>query len=178
MGIREMIYEARRAKIREERTKQAFAGAVGLLTGALVGILLAPQSGEETREQIVNATKDAGNLVAEKSKQAGRYVSDKANQVYEVIMEKSGEYGDVIKEKYQGLKSNAMTELRPVAEAAEELKDDAKKELHEKKEDAKEKAEEVKDKAKAVKEDVKEGAEKVKKDVQETAKEVKKDIKK
>ena len=160
MGIREMIYEARRAKIREERTKQAFAGAVGLLTGALVGILLAPQSGEETREQIVNATKDAGNLVAEKSKQAGRYVSDKANQAYEVIMEKSGEYGDAIKEKYQGLKSNAMTELRPVAEAAEELKDDAKKELHEKKED------------------VKEGAEKVKKDVQETAKEVKKDIKK
>ena len=62
MGLRDMIYEAKRAKVREERKKQALATAAGTLTGVLVGILFASQSGKETRDQIALIAKDATQI--------------------------------------------------------------------------------------------------------------------
>ena len=62
-----------------------FAGfVVGAAVGAVAGILLAPQSGEETRE-----------LIAEKSKD----LKDKANEIMANLQEK----GDELIEKVQKL---------------------------------------------------------------------------
>ena len=120
MGLRDMIYEARRAKVREERKKQALATAAGTLAGVLVGILFAPQSGKETREQIALTAKDTSEKVMEKSKEAGKYVKEKASDAYEIIMDKQEEFRNSIKEKYQDFVDHGMTELSPVLNDIEE----------------------------------------------------------
>ena len=48
----------------------------GIGVGALVGILYAPKSGKETREDIASGARDGAEFVRAKSKQAADYASD------------------------------------------------------------------------------------------------------
>jgi len=68
---------------------------VGGALGALAGILLAPQSGEETREMLNDASKD----VAKKTDRTVKDIQDKADSVVSEMQEK----GDEIMEKIQTL---------------------------------------------------------------------------
>ncbi|MCC0764041.1 YtxH domain-containing protein [Clostridioides sp. ES-S-0006-03] len=66
MNLSKKIEDKRKAKQRAEKAKQAkiaTAGVVlGAVTGAVGGVLLAPKSGKETREDI----KDASQQIADK----------------------------------------------------------------------------------------------------------------
>lgn len=66
MSLSKKIEDKRKAKQRAEKIKQAkvaTAGVVlGAVTGAVSGVLLAPKSGKETREDI----KDASQQIVEK----------------------------------------------------------------------------------------------------------------
>lgn len=66
MNLTKKIEDKRKAKQRAEKVKKAkiaTAGVVlGAVTGAVSGVLLAPKSGKETREDI----KDASQQIAEK----------------------------------------------------------------------------------------------------------------
>ncbi|MCC0637401.1 MULTISPECIES: YtxH domain-containing protein [unclassified Clostridioides] len=66
MSLSKKIEDKRKAKQRAEKAKQAkiaTAGVVlGAVTGAVGGVLLAPKSGKETREDI----KDASQQIADK----------------------------------------------------------------------------------------------------------------
>ncbi|CZR97252.1 MULTISPECIES: YtxH domain-containing protein [unclassified Clostridioides] len=66
MSLSKKIEDKRKAKQRAEKVKQAkvaTAGVVlGAVTGAVSGVLLAPKSGKETREDI----KDASQQIVEK----------------------------------------------------------------------------------------------------------------
>ncbi|MBY2478015.1 YtxH domain-containing protein [Clostridioides difficile] len=66
MSLSKKIEDKRKAKQRAEKIKQAkvaTAGVVlGAITGAVSGVLLAPKSGKETREDI----KDASQQIVEK----------------------------------------------------------------------------------------------------------------
>lgn len=78
---------------------------VGGAIGAIAGILLAPQSGEETREMLSDASKD----VVKKADKTVKDIQEKADVVVSDIQKK----GDEIMDKIQGLinkqKSNTAT---------------------------------------------------------------------
>lgn len=68
---------------------------VGGAVGAIAGILLAPQSGEETRELLNDASKD----VVKKTDKTIKEIQDKADTVVSDVQKK----GDEIMEKIQSL---------------------------------------------------------------------------
>ena len=68
---------------------------VGGAIGALAGVLLAPKSGEETRQMIADSTKDAMRRADETVKQ----IQTKADDVVSDMQKK----GDEIREKLQNL---------------------------------------------------------------------------
>lgn len=73
-----------------------FTGVViGAAIGAIAGILLAPQSGEETREKISEMAKDA----AEKTEKTVKDIQEKADSIVSDMQEK----GDEIISKIQDL---------------------------------------------------------------------------
>lgn len=68
---------------------------VGGALGAIAGVLLAPQSGEETRELLNDASKD----VVEKTDKTVKEIQDKADFVVSDLQKK----GDEIMDKIQSL---------------------------------------------------------------------------
>ena len=79
---------------------------VGGALGALAGILLAPQSGEETRELLSDASKD----VVKKTDKTVKDIQDKADTVVSDLQKK----GDEIMEKIQSIINKQKDE--PVGE--------------------------------------------------------------
>lgn len=75
---------------------------VGGALGALAGVLLAPQSGEETRDFLCDASKD----VAKKTDKTVKEIQDKADTVVSDLQQK----GDEIMEKIQTLINKQKSE--------------------------------------------------------------------
>lgn len=75
---------------------------VGGTLGAIAGVLLAPQSGEETRELLCDASKDA----IQKTDKTVKEIQDKADMVVSDLQQK----GDEIMEKIQCLINKQKTE--------------------------------------------------------------------
>ena len=76
---------------------------VGGALGALAGILLAPQSGEETREILSDASKD----VAKKTDKTVKDIQEKADAVVSDLQQKS----DEIMEKINALINKQKDEI-------------------------------------------------------------------
>ena len=84
-----------------------FAGCViGGALGALAGVLLAPQSGEESRELLNDVSKD----VVKKTDKTVKDIQDKADDVVSDMQKK----GDEIMEKIQSLINKQKTSEEPV----------------------------------------------------------------
>ncbi len=62
----------------------------GLGVGALVGILYAPKTGKETREDLANSARESAEFVRTKSKQAADYAGD----LYDKSKHYAGDYAD------------------------------------------------------------------------------------
>ncbi|WP_373599956.1 YtxH domain-containing protein [Paraclostridium bifermentans] len=81
MNLAQKIEQKRKAKKIAERNKKmkiASAGiAAGVTAGALGGILLAPKSGKETREDIKGKSKEVANTINEKTKEAKSNLDEK-----------------------------------------------------------------------------------------------------
>lgn len=75
---------------------------VGGALGAVAGILLAPQSGEETREMLNDASQD----VIKKTDKTVKEIQDKADVVVSDLQKK----GDEIMDKIQSLINKQKTE--------------------------------------------------------------------
>ena len=62
MSVMDLIEKGKRARRRKQREKAlktaAIGAAVGVTVGAVAGVLLAPKSGKETREDLANAAKE------------------------------------------------------------------------------------------------------------------------
>lgn len=76
---------------------------VGAAIGAIAGVLLAPQSGEQTREAIGNMAKD----VADKTDKTVKDIQDKADSIVSDMQEK----GDEILNKIQALINKQKDEM-------------------------------------------------------------------
>ena len=77
--------------------------AIGTAIGAIAGVLLAPQSGEETREALGSMAKD----VAKKTDRTVKDIQDKADSIVSDMQEK----GDEIIEKIQELINKQKEEI-------------------------------------------------------------------
>ena len=75
---------------------------VGGAIGAITGLLLAPQSGEETREWLNDASKD----ITEKTDKTVKEIQEKADTVVSDLQEKS----DELVEKIQNLINQQKSE--------------------------------------------------------------------
>ena len=61
----------------------------GIVAGVATALLLAPQSGDRTREQIKDTASDLGNTVSDKSKELGKATKDQVNNVKDQVKEKT-----------------------------------------------------------------------------------------
>lgn len=64
--------------------------ATGVITGAVAGLLFAPQSGKKTRQKIKDEASNFGNQIGEKSKEIGETTKDQLNNVKDKVREKTG----------------------------------------------------------------------------------------
>ncbi len=71
----------------------------GLGVGALVGVLYAPKSGRETREDIAAGAREGADYVRVRGKQAAEYAGD----IYEKGKQYAGEYADKGRQQWDSL---------------------------------------------------------------------------
>lgn len=95
--VKKYLEEKRKRARREENLKTAknvaVGTAIGTFIGAITGILFAPKSGKETREDIANKTKEvAGNI------------KEAVNEQMEVAKKIQGKLKDEIKQVYTDIK--------------------------------------------------------------------------
>ncbi|SCG82811.1 hypothetical protein DW1_1238 [Proteiniborus sp. DW1] len=97
MPVRHLFEKSKKEKekkMRKEIAKKVAVGtAVGTALGAVTGVLFAPKSGKETREDIAKKTKEATEAVKVTLKDSGQ-----------VLMEKGEIIGRSIKEKIEEVK--------------------------------------------------------------------------
>jgi gas vesicle protein len=68
----------------------------GLGIGAAVALLFAPQSGEETRKQIVEKAKDGSDFVASKSREIRKHAEDIVDQGKDLVSKQKARLADVL----------------------------------------------------------------------------------
>ena len=88
---------------RREVRKQGYVGAgaglaVGLVLGAAAALLLAPQSGKETRDQIAETGVKTYNAVKERGTEIIATAKEKGAEAIEVAKEKGAEMVETVKE--------------------------------------------------------------------------------
>ena len=160
------LYEARRRRrIREEVGGLVISAAFAALAGAAAGVLLAPKSGEETRRELIEGSKE----VAEKAKLGAR---DLADEVYI----RSLEARQTAKETVNKLASKTDRFIDDASEKGEEILDEAGNKVSSLKSDAKGKVEEVKDATGQLAEDLKNKTEEIEGDAKKFGRDINEEV--
>jgi gas vesicle protein len=84
---------------------------VGLGIGSLIGILSAPQSGEETREYLSQRAKDGSEYAQKKARELKERAEDLVKNGKEVVMQKKVQIATAVgagREAYQRERSKAQ----------------------------------------------------------------------
>ena len=84
---------------------------VGLGIGSLIGILLAPKSGEETREYLSQKASEGSDYAQKKARELRERAEDLVERGKEVLTQKKGQIAsavDVRRETYRREKSKAQ----------------------------------------------------------------------
>lgn len=98
--------------------KQILVGTIsGIIAGAIVGVVLAPQSGEETRKQIADSAND---LKRKLRKLTGKSV-DELNDLQEVFKSEISGLSDDVRERVLTLIKRSKASAQAVAD---EIHDD------------------------------------------------------
>ena len=126
MKLREILEQRRREKeIREKKEaakKVAIGVTVGTVIGAITGILTAPKSGKETREDIVNKTKETTETVKGTIKDSVQAIKEGEEKLRKDIKGKVEEFKtrDMIKLD-MGTVEKSEVENEPDTENSEEM---------------------------------------------------------
>lgn len=126
MLIEEIIGAFTGENRRTRHRQVATAAILGLLAGAAAGLLLAPQSGEETRQDIADFAVKGAGVVKEKSVQAGRKIKETATDVYGKVestvrdLLSREEVEDVVEDAAKAARAAARDARRKAREKAEE----------------------------------------------------------
>ena len=94
MSLKDLVPTGRWERERMARRKIAIGAAIGLTVGAVAGVLLAPKTGKETREDIVKTIQE----LPEKAKKLSEKTQTVMGEIKEEITEKTDEIMDEAKE--------------------------------------------------------------------------------
>ncbi|MGL4655992.1 MAG: YtxH domain-containing protein [Sarcina sp.] len=117
MRLSQLLEEKRKAKKRQAMAKTAktvgITAVVGASVGALGGILFAPKSGKETREDLKNTAIDANEKMKVKASEAKVKINEKIKEGKGNISEANSKIKGYLKNK-----RNKAVETPELAEAA------------------------------------------------------------
>lgn len=102
MNIYDLINKKKKKQKAKAVKTAALTAAIGVTAGAAAGVLLAPKSGKETREDIVNKSVEAKDKLVEKTRatkatisakvsKGKKDVSDAKEKIAEYLASKKGE---------------------------------------------------------------------------------------
>lgn len=80
MSIYDLINKKKKKQKAKAVKTAALTAAIGVTAGAAAGVLLAPKSGKETREDIVNKSVEAKDKLVEKTKATKAAISTKVSE--------------------------------------------------------------------------------------------------
>lgn len=129
MNIYDLINKKKRKQKAKAVKTAALSAAIGVTAGAAAGVLLAPKSGKETREDIVNKSVEAKDKLVEKTKAAistkvsegKKDVSAAKEKIAEYLASKKGEVlelGNTVEELSD---ANVETEVKIEEEITAEV---------------------------------------------------------
>jgi gas vesicle protein len=113
---------------RTRRNQIAIGVALGAIGGAVMGILFAPQAGEDTRKQISDAAVKGANVVKDYSVETGQKIKEKVEETAEAVSKKA-----------RAIARDARQKAKEVAEDVAEVAEDAVEAIEEKEKEAKKK---------------------------------------
>ncbi|WP_100065179.1 YtxH domain-containing protein [Miniphocaeibacter massiliensis] len=119
---RQVRWEIKKKQLETAR-KVALGTAAGAIVGITAGVLFAPKSGEETRQDIKDFASDTKETV-----------KDGINTAKDNIIYKTEEIAGDIKDKYNEFKERGTTELEKVSDTGKNVKNivkDAAKDIKE-----------------------------------------------
>lgn len=113
MGIADYLEQRNKDRVRRARAEDAKKVSLGILIGAAIGagagVLFAPKSGKETREDIGNAAVEAA-----------RTIKIKTGQAVETVKAKTDEVVSKAKNFYAERADRKLTNIGPVADEIED----------------------------------------------------------
>ena len=80
MNIYDLINKKKKKQKAKAVKTAALSAAIGVTAGAAAGVLLAPKSGKETREDIVNKSVEAKDKLVEKTRATKATISTKVSE--------------------------------------------------------------------------------------------------
>lgn len=85
-----------------------FAGGlfVGAVVGTAIGLLFAPEKGEDMRKKIVEGVEDTFCDVADYSAVYGQAIRKRATEIGDMIVDKFGQYKERMEEKIQDIQDS------------------------------------------------------------------------
>ena len=115
------ILGAFNGKNRKKAARNTATGlGLGVALGAIAGLLFAPKSGKETRQDIKVAAEKAAQVVKEAAEKGAEVVKEKAHEASEFAKEKAQVATEFAKEKLGKKKAAATGEAGEVAEECED----------------------------------------------------------
>ncbi len=98
--------------------KKDFAAgiAAGAVFGALAGILFAPKSGQETREDVKQFVEHSKEKIASKVKEVRDLTREQYDRIVDIVVDEGGKTVDVAKEDLSQLKSDLKARYDAVKE--------------------------------------------------------------
>lgn len=140
MGLKDIIEKNKKERAKKERKKVvkkvAIGSISGLLAGMVGGVLFAPKSGRETREEISNASKEAAQNAKNKANDLKSKTEETADTLKNKTLEAKSKIAEYIKEKKAAATikniSSDEEELEPVSDSQndelEETNEESEKE--------------------------------------------------
>lgn len=89
-GAKSLLKDANHTKSRSgyDNSNIIIAAVIGLAAGAILGILLAPGRGSETRNTLSNSLRDLGSTARNKTKQGAGRVADMKDKAVDTVRSK------------------------------------------------------------------------------------------
>ena len=122
MGLYKIIERKRRAEKRKATAKVIVTGMSGVTLGAIAGILFAPKSGKETRDDIKEKSEVIVEQVKNKTVDIKENLTDKAIQSKEDLIEAKKRISEYLNKKKASEEENSI-EAEEEQEVTEELQE-------------------------------------------------------
>jgi len=117
--------------------KLYFVGGIflGTIVGGVLGLLLAPASGDETRKKIVEGTEETLGNVYDQAMEYSENLKEQFQDIQEQMTERIGQYKNQIESKIQEIQDEVSQDIEILDEELEDIKKEEAKAAAEKLED-------------------------------------------